>query len=119
MAKESKFEAAFDAVQRAAHSAAEVDGLALHHIKNVVLLAAFACEARRTLEGMTDALTYHAEARASVEELVTASSNWSCFEDVTGDVLRHVASQIDDLSAVMTGRAFGSADIPPLSEGGT
>lgn len=106
MAQESQFEAAYDAVQKAVLDASESDSLALFHIKNVVLLAAFACEARRTLVGTTDALKYHAEARSSVEDFVTASNNWTQFEDAAGDVLQHVARQIDDLSTVIGERIF-------------
>ena len=106
MTQQSQFEAAFDAVQRAALDAAETDSLALYHIKNVVLLAAFACEARRTLKSTSNALQYHAEARSSVEELVRAPNNWGEFENVAGDVLQHVASQIDGLSTVIGRRPF-------------
>ena len=79
-----KREALIDAVRQAART----DGLALYHLTNIVRLAAFACESRRVSTGLDD------------------SNSWSDFDDVTGEVLQHVAFQMDALQEAMNNRPF-------------
>lgn len=106
MSQELQLEKALGVVRRAALDASEADAGALGHIKNMVLLAAFACEARRTLQEIDGVLVRETEACQTIKDGVVAVNNWTCFEDVVGDVLQQVARQIGDLSTGITDRAF-------------
>ncbi|MEO6320112.1 MAG: hypothetical protein ABIR56_05580 [Polaromonas sp.] len=94
------------AIERVAIDAAETDSLALYKLTNVIKLAAFACETRRTLEGINNALTHDKEARAAISKNVNAWRTWTEMDDVTGEVLQDVAMQLDALNAVMSQRPF-------------
>ena len=99
-------DAAANDLMQAMSNAAEADCLALCHINNMVKLAAFACEARRVLPAINEALRYQDDARGIISDAVPAFNNWRFFEDVAGDVLQHVATQIDALSTVISERHF-------------
>ena len=79
-----KREALIDAMRQAARP----DNLALYHLTNIVRLAAFACESRRVPTELDDL------------------DSWSDFDDVTGEVLQHVAFQMDALQETMSNGTF-------------
>ena len=91
---------------KAAHDAASADGAVLHRLSNVVRLAAFACEAQRTLEGIESVLTHQPKAKKAVSKQVRASASWSEIDDVTGEVLLDVAEQLAALNESISGRPF-------------
>ncbi len=95
-----------EALFKAVHEAGEADSLALHHINNVVRLAAFACEARRTLQGIEEVLRYEPTAQKAVADTVPASRNWTQFDDVVGDVLQQASTQIEALAEAICRRSF-------------
>ena len=96
-------DAANDLMQ-AMNKAVEADSLALCHINNVVKLAAFACEARRAIQGINEALRYQDDARGIISDAVPAFNNWREFEDVAGDVLQQVSNQIEALARLIEDR---------------
>ena len=77
-----------EALRNALRQAVRTDNLALYHLTNVVRLVAFACESRRVPTGLDD------------------SDSRSDFEYVTGEVLQHVACQMDELQEAMNNRTF-------------
>jgi len=86
------------------HGTDRADALSmrLYHLKNVVHLASFAAEARRTLEGIESATHYRPEMQSAISEHVEAANTWSCSKDVAGEVLDWVAKQMDSLNEEMT-----------------
>lgn len=94
------------AMLRAAHDAASADGAVLHRLSNIVKMAAFACEARRTLEGIEGVLTYQPKAKEAVDKQLRANNNWAEIADVTGEVLLDVAEQLAALNESISGRPF-------------
>ena len=92
------------AIERVVSDAADTDSMTLYRLTNLVKLAAFACEARRTLEGIHGALTYQPKAQEAISQQVTCSNNWIAFEDVTAHVLQDVALQMDALNEVISNR---------------
>ena len=99
---------------KALSDAATADSLALFHINNVVRLAAFACEARRTLQGIDDVLQYQPDVRESIADRVPAARNWTAFDDVASDVLQNLSTQIQALSESIDMRCF---EVPKSSGG--
>jgi len=98
-------------VLMAAHKAAEADSMALDRLTNMVKLTAFACEARRTLEGIGNALTHHEKAKDAIGQSVDAWRNWTVLQDVTGEVLQDVAAQLSELSEAISRRPFELQDL--------
>ena len=82
------------------------DSNKLYKLANIVKLAAFASEARRTLEGIDDALTYHKDAKETIHQNVQGCRTWAEMEDVTGDVLQEVARRLESLSEAISERTF-------------
>lgn len=101
----SEREALIDAMRDASNA----DSLALYRLANITKLAAFACESRRVLEGVENALVYDKEVRAAISQRVSAWSTWTEMEDVTGEVLQGVARQMEALNDVISGRPFDLA----------
>ena len=69
----------------------------LYTIKNIVALAAFASDARRTLEGIDEVRRWHPDIDRSISDRVTASHNWDLHEDVLSTVLGHVNDRLGSL----------------------
>ena len=72
--------------------------LTLCNITEIVKLAAFAAETRRTLEGIRNALHYREEMQEVIRGSVTNSSNWTEMEDPSGNVLDYVAVQLEQIN---------------------
>ena len=71
----------------------------LHSLKNIVALAAFAADARRTLEGIDEVRRWHPDTDTCINNRVAASRNWDTHEDVLSAVLVHVNDRLHDLLA--------------------
>lgn len=93
---------AVKAVIQAVRDSANTDSLALHHLTNIVKLAAFACEARRVLTGIYDS----EETRNQIKNCAPAMNSWTEFDDVTSDVLQDVAIRLDKLNEVISHRPY-------------
>lgn len=98
-------QAAYNAAARNADDLA----LKLHNLTELVKLAAFAVEARRTLTGISDELRYQPEMQAAITDGVRHSTSWADLEDNTGDVLNYVSSELVDLNSEFTGAVYSLA----------
>jgi len=72
--------------------------LTLHNLSEIVKLAAFAAEARRTLAAIDNALYFREEVQEMIRMGVSNSRQWSEMEDNTGDVLDYVARQLHQVN---------------------
>ena len=81
---------------RAAVDTARFDAisLTLYNLTEIVKLAAFAAEARRTLTCIHDTLHYRQEMKQVICDSVSNSAQWAELEDNTADVLDYVARQL-------------------------
>ena len=70
----------------------------LYLLQNIIHLAAFACEARRTLEAYQSNANLFPKFQEHFSTTIEASSNWDCFKDVSAEVLRDVANRLGALS---------------------
>ena len=77
----------------------QIDPGMLYGMRNVVLLAAFACEARRTLSELDIVAGLVPELDATLTRLVDHRGEWSTYEDTTANVLRYVADELDKWEA--------------------
>jgi hypothetical protein len=64
---------------------------------NVLKLARFAAEARRTLQGIEDLGRQNPEVASAIGESVEAPREWQVCEDVLGQVLGHTAHQLQTM----------------------
>ena len=71
----------------------------VYALRNIVMLAAFACEARRTLSELDRIAALVPELDATLSRLVEHRGEWSTYEDTTANVLRYVADQLDTWEA--------------------
>lgn len=85
---------------RAAAAAARFDeiSLTLHNLTEIVKLAAFAAEARRTLTEIDYTLQYRPEIKEVIRDSVLSAAQWSEMEDNTGDVLDYIARQLKQVN---------------------
>jgi len=94
------------AIERVTNDPVETDSLALYKLTDLVNLAAFSCEARRTLECVHAALESQPKAQAFVSERVPSMNNWCEFNDMAGEVLQGMAMQLDKLKEAVSNRPF-------------
>ena len=94
------------ALREAVNSDAFSDSTKLHRLTAIVKLAAFASEARRTLEGIDSVLSSHPKTFEAIRTSLSGPSNWVDMDDVVSDVLRDVGNRLDDLSNVIGNRPF-------------
>ena len=66
-----------------------------YRLASIVKLAAFAAEARRTLEEFTASIEVFPEAEAYLLNAVQKSQQWGVMEDATGEVLAEVSRQLE------------------------
>jgi hypothetical protein len=100
----------------AATSKADDLSLKLYGLTEIVKLAAFASEARRTLQGISGVMKHHPEMQAAVATSVGTSSNWEALEDVTGNVLAHLARELDAVNVEFTQAAYALANAASSTE---
>ncbi len=93
------------ALIEALREAADADGMALYHLTNIIKLAAFACESRRALEGITFVLREHPVADNDVKNTIPAVHEWDTMHAAAGEVLQHVATQMKELNEVIGKRS--------------
>jgi hypothetical protein len=98
-----------NATTKAIRDQADEDGLKLHHLMNVIKLAAFATEARRVLEGIECVTLYRPEMAAVILESVPGSKSWTTQDDEVGSVLSNVAFELSALAGEITDRAYALA----------
>lgn len=77
----------------------QIDPGMLYGMRNVVLLAAFACEARRTLTELDTVAALMPELDATLSRLIDHRGEWTTYENTTTGVLRFVAQQLDTWEA--------------------
>ena len=97
-------------IAKAAISKVNDLSLTLYQLTEIVKLAAFSAEARRTLKGIDNAKSYRPEMEKVIEDAVTASNNWLQMEDATGNVLAYVARQLDEVNGDFTQNVYDLAN---------
>ena len=90
--------------------------LKLNYLTEIVKLAAFSTEARRTLKGIDNAKAYRPEVEKVIAGAVQSSSNWLEMEDVTGNVLVYVARQLEEVNGDLMQNVY---DLANAKEGRT
>lgn len=73
----------------------QVDFLAM---RNILLLAAFATEARRVLTDINHVMNHLPEVEKKLSHLVEAPAQWSVYEDTIPEVLNNIAQQLGALA---------------------
>lgn len=71
----------------------------VYRLAQVVKLAAFAAEARRTLEAIGNACVLDRQLADELAQHVDAVNNWGTFDDVSGEVLRGLGSSLEHIAA--------------------
>lgn len=77
-----------------ATSKADDLGMRLYGLTQVVKLAAFAAEARRTLTGIEDALEWRDKVRDDLRNHIHQMTAWTETRDTASDVLEYVAGEM-------------------------
>ena len=85
--------------------------LKLYYLTEIVKLAAFSTEARRTLRGIENVKCWRPETEKFIEDAVASSNNWTEMEDATSNVLTYVARQLDEVNTDFTQNVYGLAAI--------
>lgn len=73
--------------------------LELMEMRNVLVLAAFAAEARRVLDGIELAGQYRPELGQQLSELVEARRQWTMYDDTLPQVLSSMAERLESMYA--------------------
>ena len=95
-----------ESIADAATDKADDLSLRLSHLTDLVKLVAFAAEARRVLRGIHEAANYQPELQKAVMKAVPASNTWRSMKDSTGEVLNHVAHQLDEVNTSFTDSVY-------------
>ena len=69
--------------------------LKLYHLTEIVKLAAFAAEARRTLKEIQWVMDYRPDMQEAISNDVRCCNNWAEMPDASADVLANVARQLE------------------------
>lgn len=69
----------------------------------VVKLAAFASEARRTLTAIEDTMVYRDEIREELRDNIVGMTEWAEMEDTAAEVLRYTADELRTAAAGLAG----------------
>lgn len=88
-----------------------VDALSLrmYHLGKTLELAAFAAEARRVLSAIDQASSFRPELKKVMNEGIDAGEDWKCLEDASGEVLRQLAIQVQEINTEFTDAAYSLA----------
>jgi hypothetical protein len=86
----------------AATSKANALSVQMHHLIGVVKLAAFAAEARRTLDRIREVADCYPHFKQTIADHVPAMGDWQEREDNAGEVLDYVARQMDEVRSEFT-----------------
>ena len=93
----------------AARSKADTLSLQMYNLIGIVKLAAFAAEARRTLDAIRDLAHCRADVKQAIEDHVSAPSDWRERDDNAGEVLDYVARQLEEVNSEFTDAVHGLA----------
>ena len=93
-----------NAEARSAQYRAKADALSsrLYHLGNIARLAAFAAQARNTLESIEQLKSVLPDVSALINEHVEDPNDWCEKQDVSGQVLSWLANEMERLDAEMT-----------------
>lgn len=69
----------------------------LQNLSDIITLAAFAADARRTLEEIDEVKRWYPETNERINDRVTASNNWDTHHDTLPSVLAHVNNRLQRL----------------------
>ncbi|NBD19522.1 hypothetical protein GTZ97_02385 [Aquabacterium fontiphilum] len=78
----------------------------VYRLAQVVKLAAFAAEARRTLVAIGNACVLDPQLADELAQYVDAVNNWGTFDDVSGEVLRALGSSLERIAEKADGMAM-------------
>ena len=91
--------------------------LKIYHLTEIVKLAAFAAEARRTLEGIDGALTYHRDMQQVIIDNVSHSNNWIEMQDASAEVLRYVSRELVEVGREVATSIYTALDQKSSTKG--
>ena len=89
--------------------------LQLNRLTDLVKLAAFAVEARRVLSDLHEAKSRQPELEKAIMKAVPASNSWLAMDDNVGEILGHVAIQLEKVN---DGFTEGMYSLAGLKKGG-
>ncbi|SEQ32593.1 hypothetical protein [Giesbergeria anulus] len=69
----------------------------LQNLNDIITLAAFAADARRTLEGIDEVRRWYPEVSERINARVVAPCNWDTHHDTLPNVLSHVNDRLQRL----------------------
>lgn len=92
-----------------AKSKANALSMQMYHLIGIVKLAAFAAEARRTLEGIRELADYRPEIKQAIADHVSAMADWRERDDNSGEMLEYVARQLEEVNGEFTETVHGLA----------
>ena len=72
--------------------------LKLYHLTEIVKLAAFAAEARRTLKEIQRVVDWNPVMQEAISNSVRCANNWAAMPDASADVLADVARQLETVN---------------------
>lgn len=84
--------------------------LKLYQLTEIVKLAAFSAEARRTLEGIENAKAFHPGMEKAIAGAVQSANNWLEMEDATGNVLVYIARELAEINDEFTQNPYDLAE---------
>jgi hypothetical protein len=85
-------------------------GMKLYGLAQVVRLAAFAAEARRTLTGIEGALEWREDVRTDLRDHIHQMTGWQDMPDTAGDALQFIASELDQAHEDFTALSYRLAN---------
>lgn len=89
---------------------ADALSLRMCNLGKTMELAAFAADARRVLVGIDDAIFFRPEIKKTLNDSIPYFSEWKEWEDASGEVLRHLAIQIQQLNEEFTTAVYDVAN---------
>lgn len=84
--------------------------LKLQNLTEIIKMAAFAAEARRTLGEIQDVARLMPDFKTTLKDETSNPNAWSELEDNTADVLDYVARQLQEVNGQFTTNLYDLAD---------
>ena len=94
--------AKINTITDAAKSKADALSMQMYNLIGIVKLAAFAAEARRTLDAVANLADCRVEIKQAIADSVSAMAEWRERDDNAGEVLDYVARQLDEVRGEFT-----------------
>jgi hypothetical protein len=112
-----------EAAAQAAMRKADALSLKLDNLTEIVKLAAFAAEARRTLTAVYGVMRFIPNMEEAIQSGAKPMNNWSSLQDNTGDVLVYVAAELEEVNTDFIEHAYSlaipsEADSVTVTKGG-